>query len=89
MSEYYPPEAPISRLEAPEGVDASDLVRVVRGEPDEEELAALVAGIIAYAASLHAPEPEATRLPPWNDHARRLRAGAHPGPSSWRWSFHP
>jgi hypothetical protein len=74
---------------APEGIDASDLVRVVRGDPDEEELAALVAGIIAMASSLHEPEPEVVHLPPWSDHGRRLGARTLPGPTAWRWSLHP
>ena len=89
MSEYYPPDGLGSIAEAPEGVDASDLVRVVRGDPDEEELAALVAGIIAVAASLHEPEAEIVHLPPWRDHARRLNVGFVPGPTTWRWSLHP
>ncbi len=78
----------ISALEPDALIDASDLVRVVRGDPDEEELAALVAGIIAAAASLREEEPEHVELPPWTDHGRRLGAGRHPGPTSWRWSMH-
>ena len=74
---------------APEGIDASDLVRVVRGDPDEEELAALVAGIIAVAASLHEPEPEVIHLPPWTDHGRRIGVALAPAPTAWRWSLHP
>ena len=69
-------------------IDAGDLVRVVRGEPDEAELAALVAGIIAAAAALGEPEPESVEPQPWSDHARRLGAGLHPGSSTWRWSEH-
>lgn len=75
-------------IEFDAAIDASDLVRVVRGDPDEEELAALVAGIIAAAASLRDEEPESVELPPWTDHGRRLGAGPHPGPTSWRWSLH-
>ncbi len=74
---------------APEGIDASDLVRVVRGDPDEAELAALVAGIMAVAAALHEPEAGVVHLPPWTDHARRVGASAAPGPTTWRWSLHP
>jgi hypothetical protein len=78
----------ISALDSDALIDASDLVRVVRGDPDEEELAALVAGILAAAASLRDSEPEQVELAPWTDHGRRLGAGPHPGPSTWRWSMH-
>ncbi|WP_241237050.1 acyl-CoA carboxylase subunit epsilon [Georgenia faecalis] len=63
-------------------------VRVVRGAPDDVELAALVAGIVAHRAAQVPPEelPPGT---PWGDRARRLRAGLVPGPHTWRWSLHP
>lgn len=77
----------ISRLDPDAGIDASDLVRVVRGDPDEEELAALVAGIIAAAANLREEEPEQVPMPPWTEHSRRLGAGLHPGPTAWSWSL--
>jgi uncharacterized caspase-like protein len=72
--------------DAPRAVPANELVRVIRGEPDEEELAALVAGIIAAASSLASMEPEVVEQPPWSDHARRLGTQPAPGPSTWRWS---
>lgn len=80
----------MSEAEAPDwraGGDTEDLVRVVRGEPDEIELAALVAGIIAAAGSLAPIEPDAVEQPPWTDHARRLGAPTLPGPQTWRWSL--
>lgn len=67
-------------------VPANELVRVVRGDPDEVELAALVAGLFAAAAGLAADETEPAEQPPWSDHARRLGAAPAPGPSAWRWS---
>jgi hypothetical protein len=70
----------------PATLDAGELVRVVRGMPDEVELAALVAGILAAASSLAVSEPETATPPPWTDHARRLGAQQLPGPSTWRWS---
>ena len=64
-------------------------LRVVRGTPDDVELAALVAGIVAARAArdvgMAAPEPRS----PWADHARRLQHTPLPGPSTWRWSLHP
>ena len=66
-------------------------VRVVRGEPDDDELAALVAGL---AASSHPPATDHT-LDPAPRAARRWRAAARPperalvpGPDAWRWSVH-
>lgn len=63
-------------------------VRIVRGEPDEIELAALVAGLVATRT----PDVEdiAVNQQRWTDPARRVR-GAGPrrqGPDAWRWSFH-
>jgi hypothetical protein len=69
-------------------------VRVVRGEPDDVELAALVAGLAAGAAAhAHVPVERDSR----EVHARRRwrEAGApsrrplEPGVDVWRWSAHP
>lgn len=63
------------------------LLRVVRGEPSDEELAALTA-VIAAAASQPAPEPPAPRSA-WADPAHRLRTPLRPGPGAWRASALP
>lgn len=65
-------------------------VRVERGHPDDVELAALVAGIVA-ARSTAAPDedPGRTSRSVWTDHARRLGQAPPPGPDSWRWSLTP
>ncbi|MEE6289326.1 acyl-CoA carboxylase subunit epsilon [Georgenia sp. MJ173] len=71
-----------------EGDVTAAMVRVVRGVPDDIELAALVAGIAASHAAATESPTEAPLVTPWNDHGRRL--GHHrPGPSTWRWSLHP
>lgn len=77
----------MSELGGGRPIDAGEVVRVVRGEPDEVELAALVAGIIAAAASLGVEHPDDVELPAWTDHARRLGAPLLPGPDTWRWSL--
>jgi hypothetical protein len=73
-------------------------VRVVRGQPDDVEVAALVAGLAAVAAAR--PEPEdAAPLDEWTNRARSLRgngaataknfggrAGRH-NADAWRWSL--
>ena len=72
-------------------------VRVVRGEPDDSELAALVAGLVAGAArganvgqGEDVPrQQEAAAHHRWRDAVHRL-AGEHArGPDAWRWSRRP
>jgi Acyl-CoA carboxylase epsilon subunit len=61
------------------------LLRVVRGEPSPEELAALVAVLAAGTAAAPAARPPRSA---WSDPARLL--GVHaPGPSAWRRSALP
>ncbi|MFI6427341.1 acyl-CoA carboxylase epsilon subunit [Promicromonospora sp. NPDC050880] len=76
----------------------SPQVRVVRGQLDDVEVAALVAGLAAVAAA--GPEPEdAAPLDEWTNRARVLRgngaataknfggrAGRH-NADAWRWSL--
>ncbi|MBC7292051.1 MAG: acyl-CoA carboxylase subunit epsilon [Actinotalea sp.] len=72
-------------------------VRVVRGAPDDLELAALVAGLAAgaQAADHGAPHPHTDPAPAvharrrWRDGAHRLSDRLTPGPDAWRWSTHP
>jgi hypothetical protein len=63
------------------------MLRIVRGEPSDDEAAALVT-VLAGLASAAAPEPPA---PPsaWADPARRLRTPLHPDPGAWRISALP
>ena len=67
---------------------AATHVHVVRGAPDDLELAALVAGLVATAGpDDDSPAPAAE----WANRHRALphRPTATPGPDSWRWSLHP
>ena len=63
-------------------------VRVVRGTPDDVELAALVAGLVAATAVVD--EVDEHEVPgAWSDRARGLRGSGdawRPGPDTWRWS---
>lgn len=74
-------------------------VRVVRGTPDDVEVAALVAGLAAVAASTQEPDDVAP-VDEWTNRARTLRgngagvtAGSFGGrggrhqADSWRWSL--
>jgi hypothetical protein len=58
------------------------VLRVVRGEPTPEELAALVA-VVAARASSTTSEVEQPRSS-WADPTRRMRPAVHPGPGAWR-----
>jgi acyl-CoA carboxylase epsilon subunit len=64
------------------------LFRVVRGTPDDAELAALTAVI---AAAVSAAPPPARRGPvsTWADPASRLRTSLAVGPGAWRTSTWP
>ncbi|MBP2322796.1 hypothetical protein JOF56_003181 [Kibdelosporangium banguiense] len=68
---------------------ASDrpLLRVVRGTPDDIELAALTAVVAALPApSVAAEEPPQSA---WSDPARRMRVSLPSGPGAWRASGFP
>jgi hypothetical protein len=64
------------------------LFRVVRGEPDDHELAALTAVIAAAAAASPTPGP-ARRTSVWIDRRAMLRTPLQPGPGAWRHSTLP
>ncbi|HZB51776.1 MAG TPA: acyl-CoA carboxylase subunit epsilon [Mycobacteriales bacterium] len=63
------------------------MLRVVRGEPTAEELAALVAVLTARAAAGRAGRPRLRSA--WADPATRLRTPLAPGPAAWRRSALP
>jgi hypothetical protein len=66
------------------------VLRVVKGEPTPEELAALVAVVSARAATATAaPTTESTRASDWATYWRTARHPLHPGPNRWRASAHP
>ncbi|HEY9474522.1 MAG TPA: acyl-CoA carboxylase subunit epsilon [Mycobacteriales bacterium] len=63
-------------------------LRVVRGEPTAEELAALVAVFTAVAVSRPGSGPRQDRTG-WSDRASSLGAPVYPGPGAWRASALP
>lgn len=71
----------------------SELVRVVKGAPDEAELAALVAGIVAARSTAgngaDSAQVRSGATSAWQDRSRRLGMAPRPGGDSWRWSSHP
>ena len=64
------------------------MFRVVRGEPTDEEVAALTVVLAAVAAT-----PPTTTAPAardrWSDPAARFHAPLHPGPGAWKTSTWP
>jgi hypothetical protein len=62
------------------------LLRVVKGEPDAEQLAALTAVVAALAAPTAEPP---RRTPEWNHHRRMQRVALRAGPGAWRASGLP
>ena len=63
------------------------LLRVVRGEPDDAELAALTAVVLAVASAAAQPEP--TPRSRWTDRAALVRQPVRIGPGAWRASGLP
>ncbi|AOS65505.1 acyl-CoA carboxylase epsilon subunit [Actinoalloteichus hymeniacidonis] len=61
------------------------VLRVVRGEPDDAELAALAAVFAASSAGEPA-EAAAPERSGWADRAALLRRPLSPGAGAWRWS---
>ncbi|MDQ3094471.1 MAG: acyl-CoA carboxylase subunit epsilon [Actinomycetota bacterium] len=64
------------------------MLRVVKGEPTAEELAALVAVISARHAAA-AVEPPQVRRSGWSARDRSLRGVHRAGPGGWRASARP
>lgn len=66
------------------------MIKVVRGNPTPEELAAALAVVQARAAAAAAAEPGSGPASEWSDPARLVpRRVPHPGPRAWRTTFWP
>ena len=66
--------------------EPTPLLRVVKGDPTPEELAALVAVVASLGGSA---APPARRTPEWNHNRRMQRVVLRPGPGAWRASGLP
>ena len=63
------------------------LLRIVKGDPTPEEVAALVSVVSAMAAgAAEAASKQAGPKPQWAAHHRKLRGTHHHGPGAWRTS---
>ncbi|MFT2019862.1 acyl-CoA carboxylase epsilon subunit [Streptomyces sp. 796.1] len=67
------------------------MIKVVRGNPTPEELAAALAVVRARAAAAGAAADGADAPEEWSDPARTVpgRRLPHPGPKAWRTTFWP
>jgi len=65
------------------------LLRVVRGEPTAEELAALVAVLAARQRAAEAGPGDTRPRSQWRNRARNIRPPIGPGPGAWRASGLP
>ena len=67
------------------------LFSVVRGQPSDEETAALTVVLAARLAARPADDPARARGPAgrWADRARSMRAPLTRGPDAWRASSQP
>lgn len=65
------------------------VLRVVKGDPTPEELAALLAVVSTRTASAAAPTTDPNQASDWATYWRTTRRPLHPGPNAWRASAHP
>ncbi|MBW1601944.1 acyl-CoA carboxylase subunit epsilon [Streptomyces sp. JJ66] len=66
------------------------MIKVVRGNPTPEELAAALAVVRARAAVAAPADPGARETSEWSDPARLVpRRLPHPGPKAWHTAFWP
>jgi len=68
--------------------DPSPVLRVIRGDATQEEIAAVIAVLLSRPAAVDAP-PSRPVLSAWADRSRLLRRPVHPGPGAWRRSALP
>jgi acyl-CoA carboxylase epsilon subunit len=69
-------------------VKTEPILRVVKGEPTPEELAALVAVVAARSAATAVPTAT-DGASNWATYWRNARQPFRPGPGRWRASAHP
>ena len=78
----------MSGSEDEETAPARPILRIVRGEPDAAEIAALTA-VLAAAGGGDDDAPDATPPSSWARHDDLVRGPVHPGPGGWRASARP
>ena len=71
----------VDDAEAPQETSGRPVLRIVRGDPSPEELAALT--VVLAAASGGGEEPERGPRSFWADRASLVRRPLQPGPGAW------
>ena len=72
-------------LGSPEAEQQPPLLRIVKGDPTPEEIAALVSVVSAMAAgAAEAASKQVGPKPEWAAHHRKLRGTHRHGPGAWR-----
>jgi hypothetical protein len=65
-------------------VTETPLLRIVKGDPTPEEVAALVTLVSAMSAAAQAVNAKSRPRPEWAAHHRKLRGTHRHGPGAWR-----
>ncbi|WP_433017056.1 acyl-CoA carboxylase subunit epsilon [Kribbella sp. CA-294648] len=65
------------------------VLRIAKGDPTPEELAALLAVVAARSAPTPAPSTGPDHASNWATYWRNHTRPLHPGPNAWRASAHP
>lgn len=63
-------------------------IKIIKGQPDEAELAALVASIVSARAARLAAADDGAGSSVWGDPRRRWGVPTTPSRTAWRWSTH-
>jgi hypothetical protein len=78
----------VSAAPAPTPEERRAAFQVVRGDPSDEEVAALTV-VLAAAGAPPAPTTPATTRDRWSDPTVQFRVPLRPGPDAWRTSTWP
>ena len=72
-------------MSTPDTEQDQPLLRIVKGDPTPEEIAALVSVVSAMAAgAAEAASKQKRPKPEWGAHHRKLRGTHRHGPGAWR-----
>lgn len=63
-------------------------IRIVKGQPDEAELAALVTSIVSARIAAEGTNDDGSGTSVWGDPRRRWGVPTTPNRAAWRWSTH-